>query len=249
MKLGAIAKSTGKAETKVSINVLASNAFREFSRQEEEINEEQDQIEDEQQQEEDGNEEDKLEEDLDETPSKPRQTRKRLGTRKRLVDMFERLKVLRKKVNDNKGQLGTEEYNRQEEIIRKAVTSRFEQYLEQRSFAKQSSLYVNRAPQQKTLAIESETGWQLSPSIEGKVTFSDLRAARDRDDVIKQLGTRNALPEPPHTFNKLKKALQEDERQALEKDDPRAAKTEINERARHFTIRCQGRVFAWLDEM
>jgi hypothetical protein len=94
------------------------------------------------------------------------------------------------------------------------------------------------------LAIESETGWQLaSPSIEGKVTFSDLRSSRDRDDVMKELTTRNALPEPPHTFNKLKKALQEDERQALEKEDPRATKTEINERARHFAIRCQGRVF------
>jgi hypothetical protein len=101
VKLGSIAKSTGKAETKVSINVVASNAFREFSRQEEEVNEEQNQIEDEQQQEaEDGNEEDNPEEDLDETPSRPRQTRKRLGTRKRLVEIFERLlTVLRKKAS------------------------------------------------------------------------------------------------------------------------------------------------------
>ena len=71
MKLGSIAKSTGKAETKVSINVLASNAFTEFSKQEEdeeEVTEEQDQTGDKQQQkqqqEKDNNEEDKPEEDL-----------------------------------------------------------------------------------------------------------------------------------------------------------------------------------------
>ena len=99
------------------------------------------------------------------------------------------------------------------------------------------------------LAIESETGWHLAPSIEGKVTFSDLRSARDTADLKKELEARGAMPEQPNNFKRLREALKEDERKALEAANPRLPSEEIDQMARHFTIKAQGNVFAWINEV
>jgi hypothetical protein len=50
-KLGATGKLTGKSELRVLINIMASNAFRDFIPNEEEDNEERDRKEDEQEEE------------------------------------------------------------------------------------------------------------------------------------------------------------------------------------------------------
>ena len=245
VKLGALAKSTGKKETCVSIHVMASNFYREFQPNEDSAKEEQDIREDDEEE-----QEAEAADDNGEEYVIIRKKRKRVGTRRRLEIMLERVELLRDKVNKNKGDLGVEEYNKREKEIREAVTHKMESYLTQRSCTKHADLLDNSEEGERTLMVESMTGWDVAPVIEGKVTFADLRKARDQQDVIKELTSRGAMLPEGYTYKKLVDKLKDHEYERLRaleglRGVPNA---QVKKMAKHFKFMCTERVFRFMEE-
>ena len=111
-------------------------------------------------------------------------------------------------------------------------------------------LINNQDERERTLALEREEGWDVSPAIEGKVTFGDLKAFRDINDIKKELTARNAMPAEPHNFTKLRKALRQHEweRQRNLPSNKGIPDKEIDELAKHFKIMSEERVFTFVDE-
>ena len=242
VKLGALAKSTGKRETNVSIHVMASNFYREFQPNEDSAKEEQDIREDEEEEEAAGGN--------GEEEAIIRKKRKRVGTRRRLEIMLERVELLRDKVNKNKGDLGIEEYNKREKQIKEAVTHKIESYLSQRSYVKYADLIGQSEEGERTLTVESMTGWDVAPVIQGKVTFADLRKARDQQDVIKELTARGAMLPDGYSYKELVIQLKENEYERLRaleglRGVPNA---QVKKMAKHFKIMCTERVFRFMEE-
>ena len=131
-----------------------------------------------------------------------------------------------------------------------AVTDKFTQFLGQRSFQREMDLANNSEDRDRTLALERETGWDVSPAIEGKITFADLKAFRDTGDVIKELTARNALPPGQPNFRDLRNALKEHERKRLrEMEEHRGVNDkEIDQMVKHFQVLCESPVFAFVNE-
>ena len=175
--------------------------------------------------------------------------RKRIGTTKELIRLYETMAKLRVTVAGNKDKVGKEAYDAKAKEIRKAVTDPFEQFLARRSFAKESSLYDKRSVGVPTLNIESKKGWDLAPAVEGKVGFGDLRAKRDIKDMVAELNARGIATPQPHKFKELKALLQDHEKKLLKEEDPTLKPDELTEKAKYFTIQCQRNVFAFINEI
>ena len=166
--------------------VMASNAFREFVKDEQEINGNKDREEDQSQ---------PIEVEEEDSEDKMKTKRIRVGTRKRLVEMKECVERLRGRIHRSKTALGTNSYKDKKAPIEKAITSKSDQFLQFRSMDKYMTLIQNSDEGMRQLALELETGWDVAPPIEGKVTMGDLLAARDEKDLEKELEIQAILKE------------------------------------------------------
>ena len=86
--------------------------------------------------------------------------------------------------------------------------------------------------------------------IDGKITFSDLKAFRDKPDLRKELEARNALPPGDPNFTTLKNALKDNETERLRNlpENVGVPNEDIDKMAKHFVVLCQETVFSFVNE-
>ena len=227
MKLGAFARKTGKQEIKVSLRVMASNPFREFTRKEFEK---------------------KDDEDDDEDDDEMKVKTVRLSPREVLAQLVERCDQLRVQ----KLAVMTPDpakWNERRAKATKGLSDKDFSYLKQRSFDKKMALMQNSEPQVLRLQHEKIDGWDVPPRLDGKIVFSDLKKDHHKDALIEELRHRKALPavERPG-FLVFKKALMEHEKQLLRAEFPTADVEQIDLLAKTFRPQCPGLIFAVVEK-
>ena len=227
VKLGALAKKTGKQELKVSLHVMASNPFREFTKRDLKSNEDED----------DGDED----EDEEEEPSTKT---KRLSARESSVEIEKRIAELGlKKLSVL--QRDQEAYEQKKKDIANAISIKNNSYLVERSMWKKLSLIEKKQPKELEFALEQIEGWDVPPRLEGKIVFSDLRKDKHLQDLIKELQHREDMPsDPAPTFTTYKKQLIANEKKLLREKYPTATESEINIMAKLFAPQCHEALFS-----
>ena len=226
-KLGAFARKTGKQEIKVSLRVMASNPFREFTRKEFEK---------------------KDDEDDDEDDDEMKVKTVRLSPREVLAQLVERCDQLRVQ----KLAVMTPDpakWNERRDKAKKGLSDKDFSYLKQRSFDKKMALMQNSEPQVLRLQHEKIDGWDVPPRLDGKIVFSDLKKDHHKDALIEELRHRMALPavERPG-FLVFKKALMEHEKQLLRAEFPTADEEQIELLAKTFKPQCPGLSFVVVEK-
>jgi hypothetical protein len=139
VKLGAFARKTGKQEMKVSMHVMASNPFREFTRKEFEEPEN---------------------EDEDEHPETMSVRVKQLSPRQSIMEMEKRCADLRlQKVEMMKPDIVA--YNERRKKVANAISVKDMTYLAERSMEKKFSLLENKEPREIEFRYEKIDGKDL----------------------------------------------------------------------------------------
>lgn len=231
VKLGARAKQTGKSEMKTSINVLASNAFREFSRIPYEDIEGKDD-------DDDGETDQEGAEDLD----KDKRKRIRSTIRKDLKMIVEKVDELNFRTGgynlmEGAPQEAIDQRKKFEQDVSEAVVKRDQQYLASRSTAKLLAVYQEDAVGEPELNIEKRTGWDLAPEVDGKIRFGNLRAKHHTKDLLDELRKREDMPSttPAPTFTILKERLKANERKLLKEQNKELSDKDLDELVKYFT--------------
>ena len=204
----------------VSAFMMASNAFREFIK--DEMEEDEDEVDDEE--------------------AGPR--RKRVSPKEQLKFLSERCGIVNSNKLEDMNKMGGEEYLNKRREIWQAIIEKEKSYLHVRSLDKKNMLYLNDGNTDVALALESKTGWDIAPLLDGKIRFSDLRAAKHTNDLILELQKRERMPAVARpTFTQLKKALLQNERDLLRGQYPTMPESELDGLAKVFKVQSQA-VFA-----
>ena len=128
------------------------------------------------------------------------------------------------------------EPNKRREIWQ-AIIEKEKSYLHVRSLDKKNMLYLNDGNTDVALALESKTGWDIAPLLDGKIRFSDLRAAKHTNDLTMELQKRECMPAVARpTFTQLKKALLQNERDLLRGQYPTMPDSELDGLAKVFKV-------------
>ena len=222
VKLGAFARKTGKQEMKVSMHVMASNPFREFTRREFENPDN---------------------EDDDEQQDTMKVKVKRLTARQSILEMEKRCGQLRlEKLEKMKPDVKA--YNERRKKIANAISVKEMTYLAERSLEKKISLMQNKEPREIEFRYEKIDGWDIPPRCDGRVVFSDLRKGLHLEDLKKELQYREDMPTVPQpTFRIFVKQLVENEKRLLRERNPTAKEEEIDVMGKVFTPQCPEALF------
>jgi hypothetical protein len=228
VKLGAFAQKTGKQEMKVSMHVMASNPFREFTKKEFE------------EQDNDDNDDD---DDEEEHPERMTVKVKRLSPRQLIMELEKRCTELRlQKLEMMKSDILA--YNERKKKVAKAISVKEMTYLAERSMEKKFSLMENKEPREIEFRYEKIEGWDVPARCKGKVVFSKLKKDLHTEDLQKELQHREDMPAVPKTnFTILKRQLIENEKRLLRERNPTADETEIEVMAKVFSPQCPDALF------
>jgi hypothetical protein len=212
VELGNIAKRTGSQEMKVSTNVTATNAFREFSRQEYDK---------------DDNDDGKSDNEQEKKSGGPRIKEQIFRSEEKCIAIT--LRKANATIADIEG------YNATKKKVSDATADHSLSYWKRRSLDNKNNLFEKREIRQPKSKKESTDGWDVPPRLQGKIVFSDLRKDHHKEALITELTKREALPATHNpSFTNYLNALKSHEWRLLRDLHKGLPKYEIDKMAKLF---------------
>ena len=149
----------------------------------------------------------------------------------------ERCRTVREKKLQDATSLGAEEFVKKRKALFEAIVNKEKSYLQIRSNEKKANLLVNANNDEVSLMLESKTGWDIAPLLNGKIRFSDLRKAKHTQDLKTEVDKREILRSTDgFSFTNLKKTLYDHERSLLRAESPTMPDSELDVLAKVFKI-------------